>query len=326
MNIQTINTVLLCFYFVFLSSCNQKESIEKSSPDISKLDISSDIEVFADWETGEWNSGLTSKKDGPTASFSIKGTNNSEVVSWYANGEIEEGYNSSIHGMEVVDLEGSKVLKVWSDGSNRDISKGKEWDPELPYSNRSEISWHRHISYWPGDKVYLTFNFKPGDGTWDFKSDPINKSWETIITQFKEFDSRPFFEIKLSNNGLNSNGKLNLFVKGNKITDTDQETFGSELIGEVDTDKWTTIKVFIKTTAKTNGAVKVWINGGDDQGNANFSYQGRTLIQPAPGNGSYTKIGHYGQVWNKKVTYFDNLHITKEINTSLVSWAWDTNN
>lgn len=81
--------------------------------------------------------------------------------------------------------------------------------------------------------------------------------------------------------------------------------------------EWTQIKVYVKTSTEEDGIIKIWINGGNN-GNPTFSYSGRTLLK---GNGSYTKIGHYGQIYNLKTSYFDNVHITKEINTSFSEWV-----
>lgn len=317
-----IHTIMMIL-FIF-SSCSEAKKEEKIQEIIDEEIVEEkeeytpkEGEVYADWEKGDWQSGFTGNL-GPIASFSIIGVMNSQVVVW--NPEPQEGFDSTIHGMEVVKTSENNYLKIWSDGRNRNLRAEKFWDENTPYSNRTEISWNKYLVYDPGDEVFLTYDFKPGD-SWD----EYTKQYPTIITQFKEFASGPFVEILLSNSGLNANNNLDIFVKGGKLIQngTTSKTFDLAKISEINPDQWSQIKMYVKASTKSDGVIKVWINGGNN-GEPNFSYSGRTLLVGENGNRSYTKIGHYGQIYNIKTSYFDNVHMTKEIDTSLKEWALNT--
>lgn len=303
----TLTRINLLVTSVVLSTAYAQESSNTTTVDNPYKKYVDKGEVYADWETGEWQSGFKGYK-GAIASFSTIGVDNSKVAIW--NPEPDEKYDASIHNIEVVEMDGSKVLKIWSDGTNR-APKG-QWNPSVPYSNRSEISWNRFMTQQPNEESYITYQYKPGD-SWDKKS----IKWQTIITQYKEFSSGPFFEILLSNDGLNTNNKIDVYVIGGKPQGTTTRIIEKTKIGEIDPDSWTTVKIYVKTTTEADGAIKVWLNGGD-KGKPTFAYEGRTLLK---GNNSYTKFGHYGQIFNSKVSYFDNLHITKKIDTSLKKWV-----
>jgi hypothetical protein len=320
-----INIWIIFFVLIGEVSCSQENNnIKEEIQEGEKVQIKNIMNsvLYADWENGQWNSGIDSKVEGPTMSFSYQGAKNSQVVSWYANGERDNDYNPDIHGAEVIDIGGDKVLRVWADGTGRP-SIYKDWIPSSPFSNRSEISWHKFMTYEPRDEIYLTYSFKPAEDSWN----SYTRKYPTIITQYKEFSSGPFFEIFLSNEGLNPKGKLELFTAGNYYIDNQgnkstKKTFDKTLIGEIDPAEWTTVKVFMKATAEDDGFVKIWLS---EEASVNeepvFSYSGRTLIQQLPGKTSYTKIGHYGQIFEKKkVTYFDNVHIAKEIDIPLSDW------
>ncbi len=177
--------------------------------------------LYANWENGEWNSGLPAL---PDLNFQYEGKDEVDTTNADENHFIQT------------------TTKFARNGKYSLMIFGKPASPKS--TRRSEIGFMKvPYQYKPGEAYYYGVSYLP-DSNYS-----VSNKFDTLITQWKCFSMGPNQSIKIVNDGTRQ-----IYLKDNA-----KKT--NYALGELPLNQWTDMIYFFKWSLNSDGITKIWKNG-----------------------------------------------------------------
>ena len=221
----------------------------------------------------------------PTKTIASQIHHRTQIAGLESTNETNVNGGRSIHSLTVEKVswarEGEHVLKIYADGRNY----GTNGD----YAFRAELSAVQdEYVFLPGDYHLFSMSFWPDGTTWD----RVTK-YSGLLMQWKMSPGFPHGALRLSNMG-----DYKLYFRGYDLWPVGDGGGNGRQIGYARRAAWNDVKFFYKKSIKSDGVVRVWLNG-----NLVFEHYGKNLLKTT--ERGYTKFGQYTEIRDERIVYYD---------------------